>query len=155
MTTGAAHWELLSRARAVDNQVYVATPSPARDTEAGYVAWGHSSVVNAWGDVVARAEEGEEIVYAEVDVESVSSVRGMIPISTQRRGDLYSVLDRAKGDGRVNTSYRLDEKKVVDTIKVEDLGAKTVLCRCWQSKKFPLCDGRFSIFLDLISSRSC
>ena len=58
MTTGAAHWELLSRARAVDNQVnllqtlhltlaqvYVATPSPARDTEAGYVAWGHSSVV--------------------------------------------------------------------------------------------------------------
>jgi len=141
MTTGAAHWELLSRARAVDNQVYVATPSPARDTEAGYVAWGHSSVVNAWGDVVARAEEGEEIVYAEVDVESVSSVRGMIPISMQRRSDLYSVLDRAKGDGRVNTSYRLEEKKVVDTIKVEDLGAKTVLCRCWQSKKFPLCDG--------------
>ena len=58
MTTGAAHWELLARARAVDNQVilllhhclavdqvYVATPSPARDTEAGYVAWGHSSVV--------------------------------------------------------------------------------------------------------------
>ena len=53
----------------------------------------------------------------------------------------------------MNSSYRLDEKKVVDTIKVEDLGAKTVLCRCWQSKKFPLCDGRFLIFLDLI--RSC
>ena len=83
----------------------------------------------------------------------------MIPISMQRRSDLYSVLDRCsnvlfhsiyilkrvKGDGRVNTSYRLEEKKVVDTIKVEDLGAKTVLCRCWQSKKFPLCDGRFSI----------
>ena len=95
-------------------------------------------------------------------MESVSSVRGMIPISMQRRSDLYSVLDRcssalkcalsfhpylerAKGDGRVNTSYRLEEKKVVDTIKVEDLGAKTVLCRCWQSKKFPLCDGWFLI----------
>jgi omega-amidase len=45
MTTGPAHWELLARGRAVDNQLYVATPSPARDTAAGYVAWGHSTVV--------------------------------------------------------------------------------------------------------------
>ena len=64
---------------------------------------------SAWGEVVARAEEGEEIVYAEVrfksapcltysnyqvDVESVASVRGMIPTSKQRRTDLYSILDR-------------------------------------------------------------
>ena len=49
MTTGPAHWELLARARALDNQVYVATPSPARDESAGYVAWGHSSVIDPWG----------------------------------------------------------------------------------------------------------
>ncbi|XP_013875688.1 omega-amidase NIT2 isoform X2 [Austrofundulus limnaeus] len=48
MTTGPAHWELLQRARAVDNQVFVATASPARDEAASYVAWGHSSVVNPW-----------------------------------------------------------------------------------------------------------
>merc|ERR1719234_1529675 len=74
------HWELLSRARAVDNQVYVATPSPARDTEAGYVAWGHSSVVNAWGEVVARADEGEEIVYAEDDDQTP-----LVPADTPRK----------------------------------------------------------------------
>ncbi|XP_053167345.1 omega-amidase NIT2 isoform X2 [Hemicordylus capensis] len=46
LTTGPAHWELLQRGRAVDNQVYVATASPARDERAAYVAWGHSTVVN-------------------------------------------------------------------------------------------------------------
>ncbi|KAM5275226.1 omega-amidase NIT2 isoform 4-T4 [Hipposideros larvatus] len=46
LTTGPAHWELLQRGRAVDNQVYVATASPARDEKASYVAWGHSTVVN-------------------------------------------------------------------------------------------------------------
>ncbi|XP_035873902.1 omega-amidase NIT2 isoform X2 [Phyllostomus discolor] len=46
LTTGPAHWELLQRGRAVDNQVYVATASPARDDKASYVAWGHSTVVN-------------------------------------------------------------------------------------------------------------
>ena len=48
MTTGPAHWELLSRARALDNQFYVATVSPARDETATYTAWGHSSLVNPW-----------------------------------------------------------------------------------------------------------
>jgi len=48
MTTGPAHWELLARARALDNQCYVATVSPARDVTASYVAWGHSLVVNPW-----------------------------------------------------------------------------------------------------------
>ncbi|XP_077919473.1 omega-amidase NIT2 isoform X1 [Halichoerus grypus] len=48
MTTGPAHWELLQRGRAVDNQVYVATASPARDDQASYVAWGHSTIVSPW-----------------------------------------------------------------------------------------------------------
>ena len=48
MTTGPAHWELLARGRAVDNQVYVASISPARDENASYVAWGHSTLVNPW-----------------------------------------------------------------------------------------------------------
>jgi len=48
MTTGPVHWELLARARAIDNQCYVAVVSPARDVTASYVAWGHSLVVNPW-----------------------------------------------------------------------------------------------------------
>ena len=48
MTTGPAHWELLTRARAADNQMYVAMVSPARDETASYVAWGYSSLADPW-----------------------------------------------------------------------------------------------------------
>ncbi len=88
---GPAHWELLARARAIDNQLYVATPSPARDEGAGYVAWGHSSVVDPWGKVVSKAGSGEEIVYADIDLAYMAQVRQQIPISVQRRTDMYEV----------------------------------------------------------------
>ena len=42
---------------------------------------------------------------------------------------------------RVNTSYQLGSAKVVDTVAADSLGPKTAFCRCWKSKKFPLCDG--------------
>jgi omega-amidase len=57
MVTGPAHWELLQRARAVDNQLFVAACSPARNESSGYVAWGHSSIINPWGEVIAKAGE--------------------------------------------------------------------------------------------------
>ncbi|XP_033866484.2 omega-amidase NIT2 [Acipenser ruthenus] len=91
MTTGPAHWELLQRGRAVDNQVYVATASPARDDKASYTAWGHSTVVSPWGDVVAKAGSEETIVYADIDLQYLTEVRQQIPIHTQKRHDLYSV----------------------------------------------------------------
>jgi len=143
MTTGPAHWELLSRARAVDNQLYVATPSPARDTEATYVAWGHSSVVSPWGEVISKASEKEEIILADIDLEFLEGVRNQIPIGFQKRNDLYQVVDKLEADDskRVNNAYKLDSKKVAETFSVDDLGDKTVFCRCWQSAKFPYCDG--------------
>jgi predicted amidohydrolase len=51
MTTGPAHWELLQKARAVDNQLFVAACSPARSSTASYTAWGHSTVVSPWAQV--------------------------------------------------------------------------------------------------------
>ncbi|KAL5995382.1 hypothetical protein ACLOJK_025441 [Asimina triloba] len=88
MTTGPLHWELLQRARAADNQLYVATCSPARDPGAGYIAWGHSTLVGprrstkcrgkwtiprqrahvpGFGEVIATTEHDEAIVIAEID----------------------------------------------------------------------------------------
>lgn len=66
MKTGPMHWELLLRARAVDEQVFVAGISPAQDTTADYVAWGHSMVVDPWGKIVSQAEFNEEIVVADL-----------------------------------------------------------------------------------------
>ncbi|KAJ5544550.1 Carbon-nitrogen hydrolase [Penicillium sp. DV-2018c] len=88
-TTGPLHWQLLGRARAVDNQAYVALCSPARDTEASYHAYGHTLVADPSAKILSEAEEKETIIYADLDNESIASIRSGIPISTQRRFDLY------------------------------------------------------------------
>ncbi|TYZ65353.1 hypothetical protein PybrP1_012677 [[Pythium] brassicae (nom. inval.)] len=94
LTTGPAHWELLQRGRAVDNQLYVAAASPARGPEGGYQAWGHSSVISPWGDVVATCGHGEAIVYAEIDLEKVDEMRRNIPTGSQTRLDIYELVQK-------------------------------------------------------------
>ncbi|PVF99131.1 putative nitrilase [Serendipita vermifera] len=89
LTTGPLHWELLQRARAVDNQIYVAMCSPARDMSAGYHAWGHSTVVDPMGAVIATTEHDEAIVYANIDPQKTEETRAGIPVTTQRRFDVY------------------------------------------------------------------
>ena len=123
--------------------MFVATPSPARDTSATYVAWGHSSIVNPWGDVLAKAGVQEEIVMADIDLETLETVRKQIPIGFQKRDDMYKVADRLESEDtqRVNKSYKLESKKVADIFPIEELGNRTAFCRCWKSSKFPLCDG--------------
>ncbi|KAJ2355126.1 Omega-amidase nit3, partial [Coemansia erecta] len=88
-TTGPLHWELLLRARAVDNQFFVAACSPARDVQASYHAWGHSTVVDPSARVIATTDEKPGTVYADVDVGLVDEIRRSIPVYSQRRFDLY------------------------------------------------------------------
>lgn len=66
MTTGPAHWELLIRSRSLDNQMYVAAVSPARNQDSDYKAWGNTSVSNPYGEIIAKAGHDEEIIYAEI-----------------------------------------------------------------------------------------
>ncbi|KAJ9595859.1 hypothetical protein L9F63_012961, partial [Diploptera punctata] len=67
MTTGPVHWELLLRSRALDNQCYVAGVSPAQDTNATYVAYGHTLMVDPWGKKMTELEYNEDIAYAELE----------------------------------------------------------------------------------------
>ena len=78
----------------MDNQLYVATPSPARDDSASYVAWGHSSVVDPWGKVIATTEAEEAVVLADLDLDYLATVRQQIPISVQKRTDLYETVKK-------------------------------------------------------------
>ncbi len=89
MTTGPAHWHLLMRTRALDNQVYLAVASPARDEFGKYVAYGHSLGVDPFGKVVVEADIGEEIVYMIVDRERIEKVREQLPVLRQRRPEVY------------------------------------------------------------------
>jgi len=89
MTTGPLHWELLARARAVDNQVYVGLCSPARDMKAQYNAWGHSMVVDPNAQVLIELGENEDIAYAELNGDCIEEKRRNIPVNGQRRFDVY------------------------------------------------------------------
>lgn len=88
-TTGPPHWELLQRSRALDNQIFVATASPARNPDSKYQAWGHSTIVDPWGTVIATTGHEPDIVVAEIDLNKVDEVRKSIPTSMQRRLDIY------------------------------------------------------------------
>ncbi|EDO15976.1 hypothetical protein Kpol_499p4 [Vanderwaltozyma polyspora DSM 70294] len=87
--TGPMHWHLLARSRAVDNQIYTMLCSPARDNNSSYKAYGHSLVVNPRGDIIAEAGEGEEIIYAELDPNEIDTFRQGVPVTKQRRFDIY------------------------------------------------------------------
>jgi len=89
-TTGPLHWELLQRARAVDNQIYFAMCSPARDVNADYQAWGHSMVVDPMGAKLVEADADEAIVQTRIDPDKLKEARAWIPVTTQRRFDVYS-----------------------------------------------------------------
>ena len=95
-TTGPMHWTLQARARAVDNQVYVAMCSPARDMDATYHAWGHSMIVNPNAEVMTELEEKEDIAYAEIDGAKIDETRKGIPLYTQRRFDVYPDVSAGK-----------------------------------------------------------
>ncbi|CAN7976296.1 hypothetical protein HPB47_019216 [Ixodes persulcatus] len=104
MTTGPLHWEILQRGRAVDNQVYVASVSPARDEAASYVAWGHSMLVDPSAKVVQSAGAGEELVLAEVDLDHLAMIRDQIPVTKQKRDDLYKVVSCKDGENNALAS---------------------------------------------------
>ena len=89
LVTGPLHWHLLGRARAVDNQIYTLLCSPARNMESDYKAFGHSLVCNPKGEIISEAGEDEDIVFAELDPDLIDSVRESIPITKQRRYDVY------------------------------------------------------------------
>ncbi|KAI7838506.1 hypothetical protein COHA_007767 [Chlorella ohadii] len=93
MTTGPAHWELLQKARAVDNQLFVATCSPARSEGPGYIAWGHSTAVGPFAEILGTADEKAGIVYCEMDFGQLAERRANMPLRHQKRSDLYALMD--------------------------------------------------------------
>jgi predicted amidohydrolase len=86
MSTGPDHWEILMRARALDNQIYFAACSPSRDINARYQAYGHSLIVNPWGNLIAAAAVDETVIYGDIDLDYLNIVRQEIPVRAQRDG---------------------------------------------------------------------
>jgi predicted amidohydrolase len=86
--TGRDHWEVLLRARAIENAAWVIAPSQIGGPP-GQPAYGHSMVIDPWGIVVAQAPDRETIVRAVIDTDRVAAVRRQIPVLANRRPDSY------------------------------------------------------------------
>lgn len=83
-TTGAAHWDLLLRARAVENQCYVLAAAQGGEHPGGRRTYGHSMLVDPWGRVVAELEQGPGFIVGDIDPARVASVRAELPALTHR-----------------------------------------------------------------------
>lgn len=94
MTTGPAHWELLFKSRALDNQVYCVGVAPALNRDASYHSFGHSIITNPWGEIIAEAGEKEEIIYGEIDLDEIKKIREELPLLKNKREDLYEVIKK-------------------------------------------------------------
>ena len=84
-TTGQAHWELLLRARAVENQCYVLAPAQGGQHENGRRTWGHSLLCDPWGEVLAVQPEGDAVVGGLLDRARLAAVRQQLPALAHRR----------------------------------------------------------------------
>jgi omega-amidase len=89
--SGPAHWEVMMRARAIENQVFLAAVSQAKNKEAPYKVYGHSMIISPWGDVIAEAGDGEEIIIADLDGTLLENIRNKLPLLKHIRKDMYSV----------------------------------------------------------------
>jgi len=83
--TGAAHWEPLLRARAIENQAYVLAPAQGGVHASGRRTYGHTMIVDPWGEVLGERAEGEGVVLAEIDHERLREVRASLPANVNRR----------------------------------------------------------------------
>ncbi|WP_036591536.1 carbon-nitrogen hydrolase family protein [Oceanospirillum maris] len=83
--TGRAHWELLLKARAVENQCYLLAPAQGGEHESGRQTWGHTMAVDPWGEVLAVQEQGEGVISATLNVHRIEEVRRQLPAWLHRR----------------------------------------------------------------------
>ena len=93
MTTGPAHWEATMRTRAVDNELFFVAASAARYEGFSYECWGHSLILDPYGSKLAEADETEQLILAELDLNRIDEVRAQLPTFLHLREDLYSVSD--------------------------------------------------------------
>jgi deaminated glutathione amidase len=84
-TTGQAHWEVLLRARAIENQCYVLAAAQGGLHPNGRRTWGHSMLIDPWGEIKALLPEGEGVVIGDIEPQRLSGVRESLPALKHRK----------------------------------------------------------------------
>ena len=83
--TGAAHWETLLRARAIENQLYVIAADQFGESPKSFETHGHSMIVDPWGKILAELVDGAGVISAEIDLDYLTKVRAELPSLSHRR----------------------------------------------------------------------
>lgn len=87
--TGSAHWEVLLRCRAIENQCYVIAAAQTGVHNGKRSSWGHSMVIDPWGSIIAQVGEDVGLAVAVIDPDLQKKVRAKLPVWTDRRSDIY------------------------------------------------------------------
>ena len=87
--TGRDHWQILVRARAIENQLFVIAANQTGRAASQFDSWGHSMIVDPWGRVLAAIDEGEGHVVADLDLEDLAAIRERLPSLASRRAAAY------------------------------------------------------------------
>jgi predicted amidohydrolase len=87
--TGKSHWEILLRARAIENFAYVLAPAQHGPGEGDNLCYGHSMIIEPWGEILAAASDGDQVVVADLDRNQVIRRRQQIPVFHARRSEIY------------------------------------------------------------------
>jgi predicted amidohydrolase len=88
--TGKDHWEVLLRARAIENQCYIIAPAQWGEHPVGRMCYGRSMIINPWGTVIAQAADGEGVVVANLDMADLERIRTAVPSLANRRPGVYA-----------------------------------------------------------------
>jgi len=83
--TGKAHWEVLLRARAIENQSYVIAAGQCGTHPGNRKTWGHSMIIDPWGEIIASLDDGEGVITAELSLNKVNELRHALPALNHRR----------------------------------------------------------------------
>lgn len=88
--TGRAHWEVLLRARAIENQCYIVAPAQTGSYWQDKASYGHAMLVDPWGIVLAEAGDEPTVLVSEIDLSKIEQVRAQIPCLQHRRPEVYN-----------------------------------------------------------------
>jgi len=95
LLTGMAHWEVLLRARAIENQAFVlATGQHGYPGGQRKPSYGHSMIIDPWGTVLAQSPDGDGVIAADLDMAALADIRERLPALRHRRPDAYEMVDR-------------------------------------------------------------
>ncbi len=97
--TGRAHWEILLRARAIENQCYVVGANQGGIHTANRRTWGHSIIVDPWGDILGMLDQGPSVLVREIDIQYLRQLRANMPIQQHKAFSVINHVNRSeKGD---------------------------------------------------------